>query len=51
MNLTKVPCLQYVQKVVDFLTEWKLISSNEDTKVFNEFSIKSNFITAQKVTE
>jgi len=38
-----------VQKVMDLLIEQKCISSSQDTGVFDEFSLISKYITAQKI--
>ncbi|KAL4126194.1 hypothetical protein QTP88_010420 [Uroleucon formosanum] len=48
-NLRKVPSWEDVQKVMDLLIEQKFISSSQDTGVFDEFSLISKYITAQKI--
>lgn len=48
-NLRKVPSWEDVQKVMDLLIEQKFISSSEDTGVFDEFSLISKYLTAQKI--
>jgi hypothetical protein len=47
-NLRKVPSWEEVQKVMDLLIKQKFISNSQDTGVFDEFSLISKYITAQK---
>lgn len=49
-NLTKVPTWEEVQNVMDLLITQGFISSGQDMKVFDEFSLISNFATDEKVT-
>lgn len=39
-----------VQKVMDLLITQGFISSSQDTKVFDEFSLISNFATDEKIS-
>lgn len=50
-DLKKVPAWEDVQKSLDVLIEKGYIDCNKDTEVFDEFSLISNYITSQKVTE
>ncbi|KAL4719536.1 hypothetical protein ACJJTC_012989 [Scirpophaga incertulas] len=49
-NLTKVPTWEEVQKVLDLLITQGFISSSQDTKVFDEFSLVLNFATDEKIS-
>ena len=56
-NLTKVPLWDEVQKVQDLLIMKKLvkllmfISSSQDMKVFDEFSLISKYVTDEKISD
>ena len=49
-NLTKVPTWEEVQKVLDLMITQRFISSGQDIKVFDEFSLISNFVTEEKIS-
>lgn len=49
-NLTKVPMWDEVQNVTDLLITQGFISSSQDTEVFDEFSLISNYVTDEKIT-
>lgn len=49
-NLTKVPTWEEGQKVLDLLITQGFISSSQDTKVFDEFSLVLNFATDEKIS-
>ncbi|XP_047036755.1 protein FAM200B-like [Helicoverpa armigera] len=50
-DLKKVPTWEDIQKSLDLLIEKQYIDCNKDTEVFDEFSLISNYITSQKITE
>jgi len=50
-NFRKVPSWEEVQKLMDLLIELECISSSQDTGVFDEFSLISKCITAQKICD
>ena len=49
-NLTKVPTWEEVQNVTDLLITQGFFSSGQDTDVFDEFSLVSNYVTAEKIS-
>lgn len=50
-NLTTVPMWEQIQSVMDMLIENGFLGSSQDTEVFDEFSVISKYITAEKVSE
>ncbi|KAF2881112.1 hypothetical protein ILUMI_25060 [Ignelater luminosus] len=47
-NLTNISTWEKIQSVMDVLIERGFIRYNQDTEVFNEYSLTSNYITLQK---
>ena len=50
-DLKTVPAWVDVQRALDVLIKNGYIDCNKDTEVFDEFSLISNYITMEKVTE